>query len=97
MTEQSKALYWVRGFAYLGRMSLAVYFLHYFFLPDLSFARAYEMSLSDDPLALFAFQGILALLVTSITLVPTLLLTWITRCNRYLRFFLYGEALPKRT
>ena len=96
VTEQSKALYWVRGFAYLGRMSLAVYFLHYFFLPDLSFARAYEMSLSDDPLALFAFQGLLALLVTSITLVPTLLLTWITRCNCYLRFFLYGEALPKR-
>ena len=97
VTEQSKALYWVQGFAYLGRISLAVYFLHYFFLPDLSFARAYEMSLSDDPLALFAFQGIRALLVTSIILVPTLLLTWITRCNRYLRFFLYGEALPKRT
>ena len=97
VTEQSKALYWVQGLAYLGRISLAVYFLHYFFLPDLSFARAYELSLSDDLLSLFAFQGLLALLVTSMVLVPTLLLARITRCNRYLRFFLYGEALPKRT
>ena len=93
VTEPTQGKLWVQGVAYLGRISLAVYFLHYFFLPDLPLSRVYESSLSDDPLALFAFQGILAILLTSVILVPTLLLARITRCNRYLRFFLYGEAL----
>lgn len=82
---------WVEKVAYLGRLSLAIYFIHYFFLPDLPLLRAYEQGLSGDPLMLFAFQAIVGLVVGALILVPTMLLVWITRSNRYLRYFLYGE------
>lgn len=84
---------WVSLLAYLGRLSLAIYFIHYFFLPDLSLLRAYEQQLVDDPLWLFAFQAFVGLGVGVAILVPTMLVIWITRSNRYLRYFLYGEPL----
>jgi len=95
VTEQTERLKWIRALAYLGRVSLAVYFLHYFFLPDLPILRNYEQSILGDPIAHFAFQALLGLAMTTLILIPTLLSIQITRSNRYLRFFLYGEALPK--
>lgn len=95
ITEQVEDQAWVRALAYLGRVSLAVYFLHYFFLPDLPLLRSYEHSILGDPIAHFAFQALLGVLMTAIILIPTLLLIRITRSNSYLRFFLYGETLPR--
>ena len=84
---------WIKVLSYLGRISLPIYFIHYFFLPDLAFLRSYEETLSSTPIAQFAFQAILGLATSSIVLVPTLLLISITRTNKYLRFLLYGEPL----
>lgn len=96
VSEEAESRYWVRTLAYLGRISLPIYFLHYFFLPDLPLLREYELRLVDSPMMHFAFQGIVGLLMTILILLPTLLLAEVTRCNRYLRFFLYGESLKGR-
>lgn len=84
---------WIKVLSYLGRISLPIYFIHYFFLPDLTFLRSYEETLSSTPIAQFAFQAILGLATSGIILIPTLLLISITRTNKYLRFLLYGEPL----
>ena len=84
---------WIKVLSYLGRISLPIYFIHYFFLPDLAFLRSYEETLSSTPIAQFAFQAILGLATSGIILIPTLLLISITRTNKYLRFLLYGEPL----
>ena len=80
--------------SYLGQVSLPIYFIHYFFLPDLSLLSSYDNLLSHTPLNQFAFQSLLGLLTSCIVLIPTLLLVSITRTNKYLRFYLYGEPLP---
>ena len=80
--------------SYLGQVSLPIYFIHYFFLPDLSLLSSYDDLLSHTPLSQFAFQSLLGLLTSCIVLIPTLLLVSITRTNKYLRFYLYGEPLP---
>lgn len=80
--------------SYLGQVSLPIYFIHYFFLPDLSLLSSYDNLLSRTPLNQFAFQALLGLLTSCIVLIPTLLLVSITRTNKYLRFYLYGEPLP---
>lgn len=82
--------------SYLGQVSLPIYFIHYFFLPDLSLLSSYDNLLSHTPLNQFAFQSLLGLLTSCIVLIPTLLLVSITRTNKYLRFYLYGEPLPSK-
>ena len=81
--------------AYLGRISLPIYFMHNFFRPDLTIFHDYYISLEDTPILSFAFLVLFSLIVASLTLFATLIGVWVTRRSKYLCFLLYGEQLPR--
>ena len=81
--------------AYLGRISLPIYFMHYFFRPDLTLFRSYYFSLENTPIGSFAFLVLFSLIVASLILFATLIGVWVTRRSKYLCFLLYGEQLPR--
>ena len=81
--------------AYLGRISLPIYFIHYFFLPNLTIFHDYYISLEDTPILSFAFLVLFSLIVASLILFATLIGVWVTRRSKYLCFLLYGEQLPR--
>ena len=81
--------------AYLGRVSLPIYFIHYFFLPNLTIFHDYYISLEDTPILSFAFLVLFSLIVASLILFATLIGVWVTRRSKYLCFLLYGEQLPR--
>ena len=81
--------------AYLGKISLPIYFMHNFFRPNLAIFYNYYLSLEDTPVWSFAFLFIFSLIVASLTLFATLIGVWVTRRSKYLCFLLYGEQLPR--
>lgn len=81
--------------AYLGRISLPIYFMHNFFRPNLAIFYSYYLSLENTPVWSFAFLFIFSLIVASLTLFATLIGVWVTRRSKYLCFLLYGEQLPR--
>ena len=81
--------------AYFGRISLPIYFMHYFFRPDLALFRSYYFSLENTPIWSFAFLVLFSLVVASLILFATLIGVWVTRRSKYLCFLLYGEQLPR--
>ena len=81
--------------AYLGRISLPIYFMHNFFRPDLTIFHDYYISLEDTPILSFAFLVLFSLIVASLILFATLIGVWVTRRSKYLCFLLYGEQLPR--
>lgn len=81
--------------AYLGRISLPIYFMHNFFRPNLAIFYSYYLSLENTPVWSFAFLFIFSLIVASLTLFATLIGVWVTRRSEYLCFLLYGEQLPR--
>lgn len=82
-------------FAYLGKQSLGIYLVHYFFLFDMSWLRPYFDAITSSHLRLGA-DVLVSLGLSLLVLVPTLLVVSWIQTNRYLAFLLLGEPLPKK-
>lgn len=82
-------------FVYLGKQSLGIYLVHYFFLFDMSWLRPYFDAIASSHLRLGA-DVVVSLGLSLLVLVPTLLVVSWIQTNRYLAFLLLGEPLPKK-
>lgn len=82
-------------FVYLGKQSLGIYLVHYFFLFDMSWLRPYFDAIASSHLRLGA-DVLVSLGLSLLVLVPTLLVVSWIQTNRYLAFLLLGEPLPKK-
>ena len=78
-------------FSFVGRRTLDIYLLHYFFLPDLSCVATWLASHSNTLLNFFVSASI-ALLVTAVSL----LASRIIRISDFLAQYLFGASPPSR-
>lgn len=78
--------------AYLGRESLPIYLTHYFFVPALPWMKDFLESITYRQ-QVFAWEFALGALGVVMTLVPTLLMIRIIKCNKYLTLLFYGEMI----
>lgn len=76
--------------AYLGTLSLPIYFVHNFFLPDMHWLRGIEASITH-PFALQTFQALYGLILTAAIMFPTMLVVRVLRANHWVRYFVFGE------
>lgn len=80
---------------YLGKQSLGIYLVHYFFLFDMSWLRPYFDTITSPHLK-FGADVLVSLGLSLLVLVPTLLVVSWIQTNRYLAFLLLGGPLPKK-
>lgn len=79
---------------YLGKQSLAIYLVHYFFLFDMSGLRYHLESITRPHLQLGA-EILSTLTISLCTLAPTLItIKWI-QSNKYLAFIILGDPIRK--
>lgn len=81
-----------KGLVYLGRESLAIYLTHYFFLPYMPWMKDFLESITYRQ-QVFAWEFALGAFGVVMTLVPTLLMIRIIKCNKYLTLLFYGEMI----
>ena len=80
------------GFSYIGRISLPIYFVHYFFLPkDIWLLPVCKYLSGCGGYIRFMLQVIISVGLGGIVLIPTIITVQLSRTNRYLRMLLYGE------
>ena len=81
---------WIsRALIFLGQWSLPIYLTHYFFLPGLLGMNDYLGAIAmEKRLSVEIFTYSLGALMT---LIPTLPVIWLLKCNPYLDYFFYGE------
>lgn len=80
------------GLSYIGRISLPIYFVHYFFLPkDIWLLPVCKYLSGCGGYIRFMLQIIISVGLGGIVLIPTIITVQLSRTNRYLRMLLYGE------
>lgn len=81
------------GLSYMGRISLPIYFVHYFFLPkDIWLLPVCKYLSGCGEYIRFMLQIIISVGLGGIVLIPTIIAVQLSRTNRYLRMLLYGES-----
>lgn len=78
--------------SYLGKISLPIYFLHYFFVPDITRFIPELSNISSRETLVIVFLGFL---ITAIVLFFTLITYNIICSNRCLHKLLFGTDIPK--
>ena len=79
-----------RTMQYVGKRTLDIYLLHYFFLPKLAFLKPYFIH-NTNPILEFLLAAILAILVLAISLA----FSAIIRHSDFLGHFLFGVKSEK--
>ncbi|MDO4671767.1 MAG: OpgC domain-containing protein, partial [Porphyromonadaceae bacterium] len=85
----------LRALQLIGKQSLPIYLIHYFFLPALPMIGAFLTTI-PDPSRLFLTETILAAINASIVITVTLFTIKIIRTDKYLAFLCFGDRLKKK-
>jgi fucose 4-O-acetylase-like acetyltransferase len=75
-----------RGLQFIGRRTLDIYLLHYFFLPRFMMSYADQLQAYDSKLIEFSVVMLLAMVVVAICL----LMSYIIRLSPFLGHYLFG-------
>ena len=90
-SDSTRRIY--EGLSYIGRISLPIYFVHYFFLPkDIWLLPVCKYLFGCGEYIRFMLQIIISVGLGGIVLIPTIIAVQLSRTNRYLRMLLYGES-----
>lgn len=81
--------------SWLGRISLPIYLTHYFFLISLPWVKPFLQSI-EARMQVVGWEILIMSLGTLVILIPTLVVVFLIRENKYLALCFYGEEIKKK-